>query len=197
MKENYELRALARSQLKGGWLAAVGVTLAYTVIIGLSAVTIIASIILSGPLLMGLYGYFLRKARNESAKFGDLFDGFKLFVPSFLLCLLQSIFVYLWIFLFIIPGIVKSLSYSMSFFILRDNPGMGALEAITASRKMMHGYKWKLFLLYLSFIGWILLSVITCGIALLWVVPYILQAMANFYEDIRGNTQNALPEDFN
>jgi uncharacterized membrane protein len=197
MKENYELRALSRAQLKGGWLAAVGVTLVYTVITGLSGFTIVGPIILEGPFLMGLYGYFLRNARNESVKLGDLFDGFKLFVPSFLLYLLQSIFVALWTCLFIIPGIVKSLSYSMSFFILRDNPGMGALEAITTSRKMMDGYKGKLFSLYLSFIGWILLSVITLGIALLWIVPYMFQALANFYEDIKGNTQNMLPEDFN
>jgi uncharacterized membrane protein len=89
--------------------------------------------------------------------------------------------------LFIVPGIIKTLSYSMAFFILRDNPDIGASAALTASREMMNGYKGKLFWLYVSFIGWILLSALTCGIVLLWVKPYMTLTLANFYEDLKKN----------
>ncbi|GHU39452.1 membrane protein [Spirochaetia bacterium] len=194
MKENSELRSIARSQLKGSWLAAVGVTFIYMIIVSLSGFTVVGPIILGGPLAIGFYGYFIRKARNETVKLENLFDGFKLFGSSFLLFLLQMIFITLWTCLLFIPGIVKSFSYSMAFYILRDNPNLGASEAITASRKMMNGYKGKLFGLYLSFIGWALLSVITLGIGVFWLIPYMQQATADFYEDLKGRNEASIAE---
>jgi uncharacterized membrane protein len=191
MQENSVLRELARNQLKGGWLAAVGVTFVAFAVLMLSGVVGIGPIVLGGPVSLGLYGYFIRKVRGEPAKLENLFDGFKQFLSSFLLYLVQSIFIALWTCLLIVPGIVKSLSYSMAFFILRDNPDIGALEAITASRKMMDGYKTKLFYLYLSFIGWALLCVITAGIGYLWLVPYINLSVVNFYEDLKKNQSNS------
>ncbi|MDR3237832.1 MAG: DUF975 family protein [Spirochaetia bacterium] len=185
MKENSELRALARSQLQGSWLAAVGMVLIYCIIIGISSIVVIGPIILGGPLAVGFYGYFIRKARGETTKLENLFDGFTLFIPSFLLYLLELIFLMLWTCLLIVPGIIKTLSYSMALFILRDDPSIGSLEAITASRKMMNGYKGKLFGLYLSFIGWGLLCCLSLGIGFLWLVPYISLSVANFYEDIK------------
>jgi uncharacterized membrane protein len=187
MKENRELRALARSQLHSGWLAAVGMLLVYGIILGLSVLVIVGPIIIGGPLTLGFLGYYLRKARGENAELKNLFDGFKLFGKSFLLYLLKVIFIALWSCLLIIPGIVKSLSYSMAFFILRDNPEIKATEAITGSRKMMKGYKGKLFGLCLSFIGWGILSVLTLGIGFLWLYPYVSLSLANFYEGIKQN----------
>ena len=99
---------------------------------------------------------------------------------------LYNVFLALWSMLFIIPGIVKYYSYSMTFYILRDNPDMLANDAITASRQMMNGHKLRLFCLHLSFIGWILLSVLTLGIGLLFVFPYMQTAQAAFYEDLRN-----------
>jgi uncharacterized membrane protein len=186
MKQNSELRSLARSQLKGSWLAAVGVCFVGALIISVSGAVVVGPIILGGPITLGICGYFMHKARNEPVKFVNLFDGFDLFGSSFLLYLLQAIFITLWTCLFVVPGIIKTLSYSMAFYILRDNPTMGASEAITASRKMMDGHKEKLFGLYLSFIGWALLCVPTFGIGYLWLIPYVGQATANFYEDIKG-----------
>jgi uncharacterized membrane protein len=54
---------------------------------------------------------------------------------------------------------------------------------------MMNGYKGKLFGLYVSFIGWFLLSMLTLGIGLFWVGPYMSLSVANFYEDIKHNGQ--------
>jgi len=187
MKKNRELRKIARSQLHGSWLAAVGFVLVYCIIIGVSGAVIVGPLVLSGPLTLGFLGYFLKKARGKNAELGDLFDGFKVFVTGFLLYLLKGIFTALWTLLFIIPGIVKSLSYSMSFFILQDNPKISATEAITNSRKMMKGYKWKLFCLYFSFIGWGILCILSFGIGFLWLIPYVNLTLANFYEDIKQN----------
>jgi uncharacterized membrane protein len=154
----------------------------------------IGAIILGGPLTIGFLGYFSRKSRGEPAAFGNLFNGFDdSFGRSFLLFLFQGIFVFLWSLLFCIPGLVKSLSYSMSFFILRDNPDMKAVDAISASRKMMNGYKWQLFCLYLSFIGWALLCTLSFGIGFLWLCPYVTLSQANFYEDLKRREPNIEP----
>jgi uncharacterized membrane protein len=187
MKKNHELRAIARSQLHGSWLAAVGIVLVYGVIISASGFVIVGPLVLGGPLTLGLIGYFLKKARGGTGQLENLFDGFSSFVKSFLLYLLQAIFIGLWSLLFIIPGIVKSFSYSMAFFILHDNPDIGASEAIDRSKKMMHGYKGKLFGLCLSFLGWGILCCFTLGIGFLWLFPYMSLSVTNFYEDLKKN----------
>jgi uncharacterized membrane protein len=185
MKENAELRAMARVQLKGTWIAAVGIVLVYCIILGISSLVFIGPLVLGGPLALGYTGYFLKKSRSETVKLENLFDGFKQFGSSFLLYLLQGIFIMLWSCLLIIPGIVKSFSYSMAFYIIKDNPNIGALEAIAQSRKMMVGYKGKLFCLYLSFVGWGLLCCLSVGIGFLWLVPYISMSITNFYEELK------------
>ena len=193
MKENRELRALAREQLKGTWLAGVGVCLVYSLIIGALSPTGIGLLLLTGPLTLGLIGYFLNKARKQNPKFGELFSGFNQFGSSLVLYLLEMVFLALWTCLLVIPGIVKYFSYSMSYFILRDNPEIGGLEAITRSRKMMNGYKGKLFGLYLSFIGWGFLCCLSFGIGFLWLIPYMQASTANFYEDLKNNQLQGAP----
>jgi uncharacterized membrane protein len=104
--------------------------------------------------------------------------------------ILVGIFTILWSLLLIIPGIIKGIAYSQVFFLLRDNPEYTALEAITESKKRMKGYKWKFFLLNLSFIGWAFIAIFTLGIGFLWLTPYILTANATFYNELiapRGN----------
>jgi uncharacterized membrane protein len=143
-----------------------------------------------GPLLLGFCGYFLAKARGVAVTTGNLFYGFRRFRQGFLLGLLTYIFVILWTLLLIISGIVKSLSYAMAYYIALDNPGMSASDAISASRKMMYGYKGKLFRLSLSFTGWFLLCILSLGIGFFWLVPYIQLSAANFYEDLRKQRAN-------
>jgi uncharacterized membrane protein len=88
--------------------------------------------------------------------------------------------------LLIVPGIIKGLSYSMTWYVLVDNPDMGINDAIDRSRAMMDGRKWKLFCLQFRFLGWVLLSILTCFIGLLWVIPYMQTSLANFYGDVKG-----------
>ena len=87
--------------------------------------------------------------------------------------------------LLIILGIIAFLSYSMTFFIIADNPSICSWQAMRKSRKMMRGYKWKLFCLFWRFFAWGVLCVLTLGIGFLWLWPYMQTAMAHFYEDIR------------
>ena len=193
MKSNAEIRASARKQLKGSWLEAVGVYLIYGILVTVANIIPVAgSFVVAGPLVLGLIGYFSRKARGEEAQLENLFEGFKRFGAALILFVLQAVFLTLWMFL-IVPGIVKCFSYSMSYFILRDNPDMGANEAITASRKMMNGHKGELFGLYLSFIGWAILCLFSFGIGYLWLSPYMTLSLANFYEELKKNQSEAAP----
>jgi len=99
------------------------------------------------------------------------------------------LFVFLWSLLLIIPGIIASLAYSMTFFILADEPELGASDALAKSKRMMRGYKWKYFCLNLRFIGWAILCVISLGIGFLWLIPYMQISYAKFYEDVKTEYQ--------
>ena len=105
--------------------------------------------------------------------------------------LLQAVYTFLWSLLLVIPGIVKSYSYAMTNYILLDEPELRYDAAIEKSMKLMAGNKMKLFLLDLSFIGWALLCVLTFGIGVFWLKPYVSTAHAAFYEDIKNNLQVA------
>ena len=93
----------------------------------------------------------------------------------------------LWSLLFIIPGIIKSFSYAMTPFIIEEYPELTATEAIHRSRMMMRGYKFDLFWLLLSFIGWGILNIFTLGIGTLWLVPYMETSMAAFYGEVKND----------
>ena len=104
---------------------------------------------------------------------------------AFALGLLAYMFQLLWSILFIIPGIVKFYEHAMVYYLLIDNPQLSPVDLIARSKELMTGKKWRLFKLDMSFAGWYLLSLLTGGILLLFVVPYHQTARAAFYEDIR------------
>ncbi len=110
------------------------------------------------------------------------------FGDGFCLNILTAIFVLLWTLLFIIPGIIASYSYAMAPFIMLENPNCGARCAISESKEMMRGNKWRLFCLDISFIGWIILSAFTLGIGYLWLNPYMEVSRAAFYREISGTS---------
>jgi uncharacterized membrane protein len=91
----------------------------------------------------------------------------------------------------IVSGVLAALRYSQTFYLLADDPRLDSLEAIQESKAMMHERKWKLFCLGFRFIGWALLSFLTCGVGFLWLTPYMSVSMARFYDDLRGAPQNA------
>jgi uncharacterized membrane protein len=212
MKENNELRAIARQQLQGVWRKMAFAVFIYFLIIspyflfsvfnnvyvhsqgnrypiiyGLTTALWIAIIIVTGPFTLGFANYYLKRIHDENIELINIFYGFKRFSQSFLLSLLIGIFTFLWSLLLIIPGIIKALSYSMAFYILSDNPNISPVEALRKSKIMMQGHKLQLFSLGFSFLGWILLCVLSLGIGFLWLYPYICLSSANFYENLKQN----------
>ena len=125
--------------------------------------------------------------RRSEAKIETMFGYFSFWKTTAVARLLQSVYILLWSLLFIIPGIMAAYSYSMTGYILAENPNMTADEAIARSKQMMDGNRWRLFCLQISFIGWSLLSsLLTFGIGDLWLTPYRQAASAAFYREISG-----------
>ena len=189
------------------------------VIIGLIVALVIwlvITIVIGGAGKLGYAIFNLKLVDNKEAEFKDMFSQFHRLGDGFCMKFLVGLYTVLWTLLFIIPGIIKTYSYAMTPYILAENPGMTATEAITESRRIMDGNKWRLFCLSFSFIGWALLCAapalialgILIGIAvrttsflpILWIIPlsiplsigglflnpYQEAAWAAFYRDVSG-----------
>ena len=156
---------------------------------GWSAVYILMYIFVILPLMVGLANAFLRLlTRGENDLLGNTYRiATKNYWHKVWGMFLMYLFIVLWSFLFIIPGIIKAFSYAMTPYILEENPELSANEAIDRSRAMMKGHKFDLFWLFLSFIGWFFLSLLTLGIGGLWLGPYMQTATAAFYEDVKAD----------
>lgn len=188
MYDRKQVKLKAKATLSANFGLIFGTLLVGGLIIGASGFTFIGTLILAGPIAAGLAVVQLSALRGQQAEFGDMFKGFNNFGTNCGAGVLVSIFIWLWSLLFFIPGIVKTYSYSMTFYILADHPEMKANDAITASRNMMKGHKFDLFVLDLSFFWWLLLVIVTFGIALIYVDPYMELSHASFYESIKdGN----------
>lgn len=154
--------------------------------------------ILVGPMLVGQAYYLMDVSinENEGKNFDLLIEGFKKsLINSIVASILVGIFTFLWSLLFIIPGIIKFYAYSMTSFIIADEPDIDFMAAIKKSQDMMRGHKFRLFKLQLSFIGWFILGALAFGIGLFFVYPYYQLAHANFYLDIRGEKSHTLELD--
>lgn len=188
-----EIKNLAKEQIRGN----IGILFVITILIAVisylagSVIGIvpyvgpIASVLfVTAPFLLSQYIIYLNLINGKKPEIKDAFSGFNDFFSAFKTYLLMLVFTLLWSLLFIIPGIIKAYSYYMSMYVLAENKGMSAREAISKSKQMMHGHKMELFVLELSFIGWGLLVAITFGIAAIWVVPYMQATYANFYKKL-------------
>lgn len=197
-----ELKAQAKVQIKGK----IGILFVITLIIALvsgaatwllSLIPVVgslaAAVIVTPAFSLSIVRVYLSLTAGGQPEVKDAFSGFDDFWAAFKVTFLVGLFTFLWSLLFVIPGIVKMYSYSMSMYILAENKGKGALECINESKAMTQGYKADLFVLDLSFIGWLLLCGITCGIAYIWVGPYISATKANVYNSLKGNVVEAAP----
>lgn len=134
---------------------------------------------------MGVVIVYLKLVKGEGVSITDMFKGFNMPIKAILVNILVTVFTALWSLLFVIPGIIKSLSYFAAPYILAENPEMSVLDAITKSRQMMDGHKADLFILQLSFFFWWMLVPFTFGLALIYVIPYMSAAMTNFYLSLK------------
>lgn len=211
MIENREIRMRARESLERRlfgyvWLTLLVCSLIYGVIVGLpsflsSLLTrvspavgalvgfplFLVGLVLSGPMEYGLTRVFLKVARgNKKIDLAELFCGFREEIgESFLLGLLRSVFIFLWALLLIVPGIIKAYAYSMAFYIQQEAKDKSWRVCLDESAALTDGYKGKLFLLDLSFIGWYLVGLLCLGVGMLWVSVYHAEARAHFYEELK------------
>lgn len=148
-------------------------------------VCICLRLLVFNPIEIGCRGFF---ARNSEYPVGidEVKAGFRNYGRNVGAMFLRDLFLFLWGMLFLIPAIIKRYSYRMVPYILADDPSIGAVEAITLSRKMMDGQKWKTFLLDLSFIGWDLLTLLTLGlVGVLYANPYQFSTGAELYQVLK------------
>jgi uncharacterized membrane protein len=153
-----------------------------------------------GILYTAQQSVYLRLSRTvEKASFNDFLAGLELWVSGMLGMFWYCLWVALWSLLFVIPGIVKAYAYSQMFFILAENPGISVRKAMSISKVMTQGHKADLFVMGLSFLGWAILSSITCGIGTLWLIPYMNMSYANAYYDLKNQALlcgKIIPADF-
>lgn len=189
MYDRKEVKLRAKTALGANFGLVFGTILVGTLILCAAEFTFVGLFLLAGPISAGLAVVQLAVLRGQNTQFGDMFSGFNNFGTTCGAGVLQMIYIFLWTMLFWIPGIVKMYSYSMTYYILADHPEMSANEAITASRCMMKGHKWDLFVLDLSFFWWYVLCGITFGLAAIYVEPYTTLSRASFYESIKDMPQ--------
>lgn len=202
MKQNFEYRKAALDLLKGNWTDVIVISIFIFILEAIAhstfffvvpkeyngLTTLALNIILLFPLVYTFKILLLALSRTgKKAEIGTYLATFKTkysrAVPVMgLIC----VYVMLWMLLLIIPGIIKSYSYAMASYISIDNEDLSPEECIQKSMQMMEGHKMQLFLLDLSFIGWVFLSILTMGIGLLWLAPYQETARLKFYEDLKA-----------
>lgn len=214
MKKNQDYKNAALAALKGNWAPSLVATIVLVAIMYVIMVPYVTAYVLNienlNPdtlaviggcsifMYLGLIFLFFPLDVGYTNAFNALYvegddritgntfrDSFGQYLKNVWAMFLMVLFVSLWSMLLLIPGIVKAYSYAMLPYILKDNPELSAMDAIRLSSKMMKGHKFDLFYLQLSFIGWAILAVLTGGIGLLWLQPYMMTTQASFYQDIK------------
>ncbi|MGV8906788.1 MAG: DUF975 family protein [Acetobacterium sp.] len=194
MKTRQEIKEISKQQFSNNyWISVGAAALAMLIIIAVSAASSflmgIGTILLTPPILVGLYYFSLSIYRGESPTIETMFSsGFRNYGRKLGGMLWMYLFIYLWSLLFIIPGIIKSIAYSMTPYILGDHPNVTAKEALKISMRMTEGYKGDIFVMYLSFVGWLILSSITLGlVGIFYSYPYMYISFAGLYEELKNH----------
>lgn len=191
------LKSQAKEQIKGKIGILFVITLIIAIVSGLATAvlslipvvgSLAATIIVTPAFALSLIRIYLSLAQGANPEVKDAFTGFDDFWSAFKVTFLVGLYTFLWSLLFVIPGIIKGFSYSMSLYILAENKGKSAKECIKESMEMTDGHKMELFVLGLSFIGWGFLVAITFGIAAIWVAPYMQATLTNAYNSLKPST---------
>ena len=146
-----------------------------------SILGILYTIFIGNVIVVGKSRYFI-KNHDENPELSEIFKGFKgNYLNVVKIMFLMNLKILLWLFLFIVPGIIKAYEYSMIPYLLAENPNLTASQAFSLSKQMTTGQKMDLFVLDLSFLGWIILGLICCGIGILFLQPYPEATRAEVY----------------
>lgn len=205
MKQNQDYKNEALKALSGSWPHSLVATIIYLAILSFLAMPSymisfgitfpsyisegsgIIFILIVYPMALGFTNSFrLLYETGDNRLTRNAFSlGFDNWIHNVLGMLLTSVFIVLWSLLFLIPGIIKCFSYAMTPYILIEHPEMSVNKAIDESIYLMDGHKFDYFYLGLSFIGWIILSIMSFGIGFIWLIPYMQTTMAAFYADLK------------
>ena len=189
-----ELRDRAWNSLTGKYWSLIIMLLVFALISGAAgSFTMGLLSLLTLPMGYALSVAFLNVSRTQcNPQLESMFTVYRdNFLKAFLVPLLQGLFVFLWSLLFVIPGVIMAYAYSMAIYVANDNPELSAMDAIRKSRELMDGHKWDLFVLDLSFIGWIFLCLLTCGIGFFFLAPYMEMAHVEFYRELTEQATEA------
>lgn len=189
-----QYKQMALEQLKGKWPTVVLAFLVYNIVANIfnisfdlenNIIMAYSSSILYGIMTVGMSYYCLKITKEEAFQIKDLFIGFKRLLPAIIVNILVGLGISLGYVMLFIPGFLFNLMASQVYFILADNENIGAIQCIKESMHIMKGNKRNYFVLMLSFVGWIILSVLTFGIGYLFLYPYMNLTYANYYNSIK------------
>lgn len=186
-----KLKIQAKEAIQGRIFTIFALSILVTIVVGvISFIPVagsLAALLIAGPLAFAWCKIYLGILQSkEQPKVDDLLSGFKddNFMRTFVGYLRIAVFTFLWSLLFVIPGIVKAISYSQMFYLMAKDKELDAAKAQVKSMEMMQGYKMEYFILQLSFIPWFLLCGITFGLAGIYVMPYYNTTLAAFHEKL-------------
>lgn len=187
MKSRKEIKGIAKDAFYRQYWLCVGANVIVMALCSvLSGISLgVAAFILVPSLVIGLNFFSVAMYRGDSTSLEDIFrEGFDNFGRKLGGYLWMELFIYLWSLLFVIPGIIKAISYALTPYILADCKNVRATDALKLSMRMMEGHKWEYFVLGLSFIGWTLLTYLTCGLLYVFYVgPYMNNTFAGYYAE--------------
>ena len=141
-------------------------------------------LVIGGAVTMGYAQYFLNVTDDNDPVVGNLFSHIRRLWEGFCMQFFRGMMVMLWSILFVIPGYIAMYRYAMTPYILAENEDLSVMEAITESKRIMMGNKWRLFCLDVSFLGWYIVGILTLGIGFFWITPYVEASRAAFYREI-------------
>ncbi len=203
MVPNKILKERARRQLDGGifkptWLKLLGALIILTLIeVAVGSIGFgIAVLLLIGPCAYATERICAKCAKNKEVDYNSLFVGFsENFTQTFLFALISELFIFLWTLLLIVPGIIKSYSYGMGYFIQQEQDNKNWKFCLEKSKSLMNGKKGQLFALDLSFIGWYFLGLLAFGVGIFFVLPYHQMARTNFFLEVYYSQEVEQPQE--
>lgn len=193
-----ELKQNAKMQLKGNLWLSIAVLVVYQLVsyvpnllgmlsesVFLAGIMSIITVGLTGILSIGVCRFFINLANDSNSQFSDLWYGFNNILKAFGVSLLVALLVFLGSLLFVVPGIILTYMYSQVYYVMAQNPELSVIDVLKESARIMKGHKFELFVLELSFLGWMILVGITFGIVGLYVIPYYNATLTNYYLSIK------------
>lgn len=186
------LKRQAKADMKGGWAMAIVAAIIFVCIMSLASFTYLGVLLITGPMSYGFFAFIANKMTYNTTDLNLLFVGFKnRFAETLVAGLVMTILTVVGAMLLIVPGIIIGCGLSMTYLIMLDNPSMSGIDALKASWSLMKGHKWDYFVLGLSFIGWIILSVFTLGLLMVYITPYMYATYVAFYRQISTGSSYA------